>query len=70
MGMAFKIKVILLERKMTIKELSEKIGSKGNNLNNKLTRDNFNEQDLIQIADALDCDFDGIFTYRDSGKKL
>ena len=70
MGMAFKIKVILLERKMTIKELSDNIGSKGNNLNNKLNRDNLTEQDIIKIADALNCDFDGVFTYRDTGKKM
>jgi len=70
MGMAFKIKVILLDRKMTLKELSEKIGTSGTNLSNKLNRDNLCEQDIITIADALNCDFDGVFTYRDTGKKM
>lgn len=53
---------------MTIKELAEKIGTNGNNLSNKLSRDNFSEKELRDIAEALDCDYDGIFTLRDSGK--
>ena len=70
MGMALKIKTILLERDMTIKELAEKIGTTGNNLSNKLSRDNLTEKDLRVIADALNCDYDGIFTFRDTGKKI
>ena len=65
MGMALKIRTILLERHMTIKELSEKLGNNGANLYNKLKRDNFTEKELRAIADALDCDCDGVFTYRD-----
>ncbi len=70
MGMALKIRTILLARNMTIKELSEKLGQNGTNLYNKLKRDNFTEKELRAIADALDCDFDGVFTYRDTGKKV
>lgn len=68
MGMAKKIRTILLERDMTIKELAEKIGTNGNNLSNKLSCDNFSEKELRDIAEALDCDYDGIFTLRDGGK--
>ena len=70
MSMALKIKTILLERGMTIKELAEKIGTTGNNLSNKLSRDNLSEKDLREIADALNCDYDGIFTFRDTGKQV
>ena len=70
MGMALKIKIILLELNMNIKELSEKLGTTGNNLSNKLARDNLSEKDLRAIAEALNCDYDGIFTFRDSGKKI
>ncbi len=70
MGMALKIKIILLERNMNIKELAEKLGTTGNNLSNKLARDNLSEKDLRAIAEALNCDYDGIFTFRDSGKKI
>ena len=70
MGMALKIKTILLERDMTIKELAEKIGTTGNNLSNKLSRDNLSEKDLRVIADALNCDDDGILILRDTGKQI
>lgn len=70
MGMTKKIKIILLEKNMTIKELAERIGTNGNNLSNKLSRDNFSEKELREIAEALDCDYDGIFTLRDSGKTV
>lgn len=70
MGMAIKIRTLLLERKMTIKELAEKIGTNGNNLSNKLARDNFPESELREIAEALNCDYDATFTMRDTGKKI
>ena len=70
MGMAKKIKVILLERNMTIKELSNKLGYKGSYLYNKLSRDKLTEDELRKIANALDCDYDGIFTFRDTGKTV
>ena len=58
------------ERNMSIKELSDKLGYKGTNLYNKLRRDNLTEKELREIADILNCDYDGIFTYRDTGKKV
>lgn len=70
MSMTLKIKMILLERDMTIKQLSEKLGYKGNNLYNKLERDNFSEKELHAIANALDCNYDGIFTFKDTGKQM
>lgn len=70
MSMTLKIKMILLERNMTIKQLSEKLGYKGNNLYNKLDRDNLSEKELHAIANALNCNYDGIFTFRDSGKQI
>ena len=70
MSMALKIKMILLERDMTIKQLSEKLEYKGSNLYNKLDRDNLSEKELHAIADALNCDYDGIFTFRDTRKQV
>ena len=70
MGMALKIRTILLQRGMTIKELAEKLGTSGNNLSNKLSRDNLSEKELHNIADTLNCDYDGIFTFRDTGKQI
>ena len=70
MSMAKKIRMILVERDMTIKELSEKMGYSNSYLYNKLRRDTMSEKELKAIANALDCDYDGIFTFRDSGKQV
>ena len=70
MGMSLKIKTILLERNMTIKQLSEILGYNGSNLYSKLSRDNITEKELHAIADALNCNYDGIFTFRDTGKTI
>ncbi len=70
MSMTKKIKLILIERDISIKELSAKLGYKGSYLYNKLSRDKFTEEELIKIAQALDCDYEGVFTLRDSGKKI
>ena len=70
MSMTKKIKLLLVERDMTMTSLSEKLGIKAATLSEKLKRDNLSEKDLIQIADALNCDYDGIFTMRDTGKKV
>jgi len=47
-----------------------KLGYKGANFYNKLKKDNLTEKELHRIADALDCDYDGIFTFRDTGKQI
>lgn len=70
MGMSIKIRTLLLERKMTIKELAEKIGTNGSNLSNKLSRDNFSEKELRKIAEALNCNYEATFTMRDTGKQV
>jgi len=70
MGMAKKIKTILLEVDINIKQLGDSLGYKGSNLYSKLKRDNFTEKELRDIAEALDCDYDGVFTIRATGKQI
>ena len=67
---AEKIKVILGRQKMTIADLAEKLGQSRQNLTNKMTRDNFNEKELFEIANAMDCDFSTSFTIRKTGESL
>lgn len=71
MGMSEKIKIVLLKKKKTLKDLAEVIGGTPQNLSGKLSRDNFSEKELQQIADALDCDFvPAAFIIRDTGEKV
>lgn len=59
--MGEKIRILLKRKKKTIKELAELLDTTSQNFSNKLTRDNFSEQELVQIATALDCRFEGYF---------
>ncbi len=70
MNVVTKIKVILMERNMTVKALSEKMGFNSRYLYNKFSRNNLTLEDLYQIAEALNCEFDGVFTMNDTGKKI
>ena len=70
LSMSEKIKVVLGRRNMTLGDLAEKTGQTRQNLSNKLTRDNFQEQDIKAIADALNCDYEAYLVMRDSGEKV
>lgn len=70
MGMTIKIKTILLEKGMSIKDLSNKLGYKGNSFYNKLNLDNWRESDLQAIAEVLGYSYDGVFTDKETGKQI
>lgn len=69
-GMSEKIKIVLLKRKMSIKDLSNIIGGTPQNISGKLKRDNFSEKELNAIAEALNCDFNANFILRDTGEQV
>ena len=50
------IKIRLKELDMTQQQLADKIGITKQNLNNKLSRDNFSSRELTEIAEALDAE--------------
>ncbi len=54
---AEQVRVILKQRQITIEQLAEKLGVSRQNLNQKLNRNNFDEQTMRSIAIALECDF-------------
>lgn len=68
--MGEKIKIILKRRGLTIAQLAEMTGQTRQNLSNKLGRDNFTEKEIIEIAKALNCDYDAYLIMRDSGDKI
>jgi len=70
MGMATKVKMLLVARDMNIKDLSKKLGTTNQNVTAKLRRDNLSESDLNQIAKACNATFEGIFTLNDTGKEI
>ena len=68
--MSEKIKVVLKRRGMTMGELAEKTGQTRQNLSNKMTRDNFPEKELRQIAEALDCELESYLVMKDTGDRV
>ncbi|MBC5675556.1 helix-turn-helix transcriptional regulator [Blautia sp. NSJ-34] len=61
-----KVRVLLDRKKMTVGDLADRLGVTRQNLSNKLTRNNFAENDIAKLADALNCDFEIRFTDRDT----
>lgn len=56
MGAGKVIKQLLLERKMSIKELAEKMNIIPQSMSNKIYRDTFSYEEIVKIADILNCD--------------
>lgn len=70
MAMAEKVRILLVKRKITVTDLAKRLGMSQSNLSNKLSRDNFSEKELQEIAEALNCDLDINFTLRDTGEQV
>ena len=70
MTVSEKIRLLARRRGITITALAGKIGMTRQNLNMKLKNDNFTVKDLQEIAVALNCSFDSVFTMNDTGEKV
>lgn len=69
-SMGEKIKIVLKRRNMTLGELAEKTSQSRQNLSNKMSRDNFSEKELLQIANVLDCTYQAGFIMNDTGEEI
>jgi len=71
MPMAEKIRVLLVKRgNISEAELARRLSISPQNLNAKMKRDNFTENDLRKIAAVLDCSFEAVFRFNDTGETL
>lgn len=70
MSAAKKIKILLVERDLTLTELSKRLNKHLSTMSVKMKRDNFTEQDLREIADSLNYDYEAVFTDRETGKSI
>ena len=70
MGMTEKIKIAIVKKHMTITQSAESIGISQSNLSNKVKRDNFSNNELQSIADALECDLKILLIDKDTGEEL
>lgn len=65
MSMSKKIRQLLIEKDTSITKLAILLGTKPQNLTNKLSRDNFTYNDLQKIAKALNCRYESKFIIDD-----
>ena len=65
-----KIKVILGRRGITLSDLADKTGQSRPNLSNKISRDNFSEKELKEIAEVLNCTYKTGFILNDTGEEI
>lgn len=70
MSAAKKIKILLATREITLTELSKRLGKSLPAVSKKMRRDNFCENDLKEIADVLNYDYEIVFTDRENGKTV
>lgn len=68
MVMAEKIKILLIKKNISLKDLAEKLNCTPSNISNKMRRNNFSESELLEIAQALECEFNATFTIKDTGE--
>ena len=71
MALSEKIRIILVKRgNLSEAELARRMNISHQNLHNKMKRDNFTENDLSEIAKALDCTYNATFTFNDTGEVI
>lgn len=68
--MGEKIKVVMNRRNMTMGALADNLGQSRQNLSNKMSRDNFTEKEIKEIAVALDCSFEAVLIMNDTGEHI
>jgi len=69
MGMAEKIKILLVKKNVKAAHLAKMLDTTPSNLYGKFARDNFSEKELVQIAEALGCKYEGSFIL-DNGDRV
>lgn len=62
---AEKLRIIMNRLNINMTKLSELSGQSRQNLSNKFNRDNFTEEDIQRLADALGCKAEVRFTLPD-----
>lgn len=71
MGTADRIRILLIKcGNISISELAKRLGTTPQNMYNKMSRDNFSEKELHEIAAALGCTYISTFRIDDTGEEV
>lgn len=66
--MAEKIRIVLKRKGMNLSDLAEGLEMSRQNLNNKMNRDNFSQEELEKVAKALGVGYESNFVLEDGTK--
>ena len=64
------IQIALIKKGMSVKDLAASLGCTSQNISGKFKRDNFSEKELQEIADAMGCEFRGLFIDKETGEEI
>lgn len=71
MASAERIRILLVKRgNLSVAELARRMGTTPQNMHNKMSRDNFTEKDLADIARVLNCTYKSEFVLNDTGESV
>ena len=68
--MTEKIKIVMIKRDIKIPDLAKMLGVTKQNVWAKFNKNNLSEKDILEIAKALNCTFEGVFTLNESQEKV
>jgi len=66
--MAEKIRIVLKRNNMNLTDLAEGLDMSRQNLNNKMNRDNFTQEELQKISEVLNTEYESSFIMEDGTK--
>lgn len=66
--MAEKIRIVLKRNNMNLTDLAEGLDMSRQNLNNKMNRDNFTQEELQKISVVLNAEYESSFIMEDGTK--
>lgn len=65
-----KIRFLIRRRNLTLGDVAEGTNQTRQNFSNKMTRNNFKESELAEIADFLGCDLKIVFVDKQTGDEI
>lgn len=66
--MAEKIRIVLKRKGMNLSDLADALEMSRQNLNNKMNRDNFSQEELMSISEVLEVGYESSFIMEDGTK--
>lgn len=64
------LRLLLIKRNISKSELGRQLGISRQTMTTKLSKDNYNLKELIELSNILNCDIEVSFILKDTGERL